>query len=242
MADMSEDAFDAELRSVLGKAVVPIPVMCALDMIKDGPRRDRLAEFAFSVIGQLDERGGDRMQRLTGVVVKYNPEAYVKHLQSELGRQTIEISGLNLAIGEKEAKLYEPTDYVMHVSGDSKVDVKEMAELADHAVMNSGDKISTLRTVIKLNHNVIKRLDTRNKQLRDNLDYAEALREMEKREKLRMANEQQLHKASDQQNVGGSSAGSTEDESGPADGRSASPDIPRPPFKRQYAGSQHVGI
>jgi len=180
MADMSEDAFDAELRSVLGRAVVPIPAKFALDMIKDSPRRDRLAEFAFSVIGQLEERGGgDKMQRLTGVVVKYNPEAYVKHLQSELGRQTIEISGLNLAIGEKEAKLYEPTDYVMHVSGDSKVDVKEMAELADHAVMHSGDKISTLRTVIKLNHNVIKRLDTRNKQLRADLDHADAVRAQE---------------------------------------------------------------
>jgi hypothetical protein len=240
MADMSEDAFAAELRSVLGRADVPIPAKCALDIVnKDGPRRDRLAEFAFSVIGQLDECGVDKMQRLTGVVEKYNPEAYVKHLQSELGRQTIEISELNLAIGEKEAKLYEPTDYVMHVSGDSQVDVKELDRLADYAVVNTGDKINTLRVVINLKQGVIGRLEARNKQLRDNLDYAEALREMEKREKLRMANEQQLRKASDQQNVEGSSAGSTEDESGPADGRAASP---RPPMKRQYAGSQHVGI
>jgi hypothetical protein len=238
MADMSEAAFIAELRSALRG--VKIPANCALDIFSnDDPKRDGLAEFVFSVIGQLDECDGDKMQRLTGVVVKYNPEAYVKHLQSELGRQTIQISGLISAIGAKEAQLFDPADYAMRVSGDSKVDVEELDKLADHAVMNTGDKINTLRIVMNLRQGVIKRLETRNTQLRIDLDDAEALRELEKREKLRMANERRRNLS--QQNVGGGSDATTEDES---EILSVSDSTGSPPTKmrRQNAGSQHVGI
>ena len=233
MADMSEAAFIGELRSAL--RVVKIPANCGLDIFSnDGPKRDGLAEFVFSIIGQLDECDGDTMQRLTGVVVKYNPEAYVKHLQSELGRQTIQISGLISAIGAKEAQLFDPADYAMRVSGDSKADVEELDKLADHAVMNTGDKINTLRMVMNLKQGVIKRLETRDTQLRIDLDDAEARREQEKREELRMANERRRNLS--QQNVGGGSDATTED------GSEDESDIPPPPMKRQNAGSQHFGI